>query len=98
VSEHVHSYERYGDHGPDDYGDPLATYCPGCGRLRDDIESAEADARAVARDDALEAEARALLLDELEAAVRELPTFQGSRVEYRASILALIQQHREAIR
>jgi hypothetical protein len=52
---------------------------------------------------AIEAEARALLLDELEAAVRELPTWDKRTVPggfhvNRAAVLALIQQHREAIR
>jgi hypothetical protein len=52
------------------------------------------------------AEARALLLDELEAAVRELPSItftpeqdpSAGDVVYRADLAALIQQHREAIR
>jgi hypothetical protein len=46
---------------------------------------------------------RALLLDELEVAVRELPTWDKRTVPggfhvNRAAVLALIQQHREAIR
>jgi hypothetical protein len=56
---------------------------------------------------AIEAEARALLLDELEAAVRELPEYgvllndfdsMHTGVVERDRVLALIQQHREAIR
>jgi hypothetical protein len=49
----------------------------------------------------VEAEARALLLDELEAAVRELrgvSHLYGTHRIYRDEVLALIQQHREAIR
>jgi hypothetical protein len=55
----------------------------------------------------VEAEARALLLDELEAAVRELPEYGVLLNDYdsmhtgvveRERVLALIQQHREAIR
>jgi hypothetical protein len=43
---------------------------------------------------AIEAEARALLLDELEAAVRGMLRTDVDDV----SVLALIQQHREAVR
>lgn len=64
----------------------------------------------ISRIAAIEAEARALLLDELEAAVRELPTVPWFKPETGlkadpdghfvdlASALALIQQYREAIR
>jgi hypothetical protein len=53
---------------------------------------------------AIEAEARSLLLDELEAAVRGLEhppkwfPFSQSDILDRSDVLALIQQHREAIR
>jgi hypothetical protein len=53
---------------------------------------------------AIEAEARALLLDELEVAVRGLEhppkwfPFSQSDILDRSDVLALIQQHREAIR
>lgn len=39
MSPHVHAFEVYGDHGPEDYGDELAVWCPGCARLRADIEA-----------------------------------------------------------
>lgn len=39
---HEHRYEKYGDHGPEDYGDELAEWCPGCGRARKDIEAEKA--------------------------------------------------------
>ena len=41
LPDHRHDYTLYGDHGPEDYGDPLAMYCKACGRLRDDAESLE---------------------------------------------------------
>ena len=34
---HTHAFEVYGDRGPEDYGDELAEWCPGCGRLKADI-------------------------------------------------------------
>ena len=41
MSEHQHRFRVYGDHGPLDYGDPLAEWCPGCGRLQADIGQAD---------------------------------------------------------
>lgn len=45
MRRHVHEYRAYGDHGPLDYGDPLAEWCPECGRLKADILAASRRAR-----------------------------------------------------
>jgi hypothetical protein len=70
--------------------------------VKDRLEGNFAIAWAV-RDGLIDAEneARALLLDELEAAVRDMAPYQypvHANGHWRRDVLALIQQHREAIR